>query len=245
MTRAPRPGGPDPAGAAPAAPAALLRAVFGVIAARRPGGRAVHDPGAVFAAVLDVPEREWQCGVDGFDEPGQWPAMVRFSRGFGLPQPLPDVLGLAVRVESPRGPRDLLVDSVVGVGPLARRLGRPARRPLLSTYSSLLAYRLGPAAAVTLVLVLPVHRNSSVGPVGAARRQTRLDGVHDLGGQAFDVAVAGRGGGPVRLARLRLGERLPDGVEPHFDPTSAGVLVPAGPLGRLRVAGYPAVPVRA
>lgn len=223
--------------------AALLRAAFGLVARRRRGGRAVHAPGAVFEAEAEVPGRDWSAGVDLFDTPGRWPAVVRFSRGIGLPRALPDILGLAVRVESSVGPRDLLVDSVVGEGVWQRRVGRMGHDHLVPAYSSLVTYALGDGGAPVLLLALP-SRPPAARPLAAGRgRLADLATAPGLEGVAFDLALAGRGGGTVRLARLRLGRRLPDGSEPRFDPTATGTLRPAGPLGRARVAAYPGAPV--
>ncbi|MDP9407491.1 MAG: phosphodiesterase [Actinomycetota bacterium] len=240
MTTAPS--GPDPRNAAPPGAARLLRAAFGAVARRRPGARAVHNRGALFAGVLEVPERSWESGVDLFDTPGRWPAVVRFSRGFGLPRPLPDVLGLAVRVASPAGLRDVLVDSALGRGPWQRRLGRPGQDHLAATYSSLLSYRIGGGKAPVLLLALPPRPSPPRPAEAGAGRLGDLAVASGLAGACLDLALAARGGGPVTLARLRLGERLPDGTEPRFDPTASGSLRP-GPLGRLRVAAYPGAPV--
>jgi hypothetical protein len=224
--------------------AALLRAAFGLVARRRAGGRAVHAPGAVFDALAEVPSRSWATGVDLFDTPGGWPAVARFSRGLGLHPSLPDVLGLAVRVESAVGPRDLLVDSVLGDGPGWRRAGRLGQDHLAPTYSSLVVYELGAGGAPVLLLALPARPAVPRPPAAGRGRLADLAAVPDLGGFALDLGLAGRGGGPVRLARLHLRRRLPDGTEPRFDPTATGTLLPAGPLGRARAAAYPGAPVR-
>lgn len=234
----------DPRVAASPRAAALLRAAFGLVARHRDGGRAVHAPGAVFDAVAEVPARSWATGVDLFDTPGRWPAVARFSRGLGLPRWLPDVLGLAVRVESGVGPRDLLVDSVLGDGPGWRRAGRLGQDHLAHVHSSLVIYELGAGGAPVLLLALPARPAVPRPPAAGRGRLVDLAAVPDLGGFALDLGLSGRGGRPVRLARLHLHRRLPDGTEPRFDPTATGTLRPAGPLGRARVAAYPGAPVR-
>src|SRR4051812_33102174 len=70
----------------------LVAVPLGVLAAWR-RGKPMHPRGAVFDAVLDRQgsrshEEPW--GVPWFDEPGTDVAVVRLSRGAGLPAPLPD-----------------------------------------------------------------------------------------------------------------------------------------------------------
>lgn len=66
--------------------------------------------------------------------------VVRLSRGLGLPAPLPDALGFALRLPDVYGPgrhQDFLLAS--SVGPVVRL----ARDPWAGPYSSLLPYRGG------------------------------------------------------------------------------------------------------
>lgn len=61
------------------------------------GGRPLHPVGIAFSATLTVPGATWP-GAALFERSGTYEARVRFSRGFGLPEPLPEVLSLAVKV---------------------------------------------------------------------------------------------------------------------------------------------------
>src|SRR4051794_36038915 len=74
-------------------------AVSGVLAAAARRGKAVHPHGAVHRATLRVsgdPAAPGEARL--LSEPGQHLAIVRFSRSVGLPRPLPDLLGLSIRI---------------------------------------------------------------------------------------------------------------------------------------------------
>lgn len=97
-------------------------------------------------------ERPWRVPL--LDEAGEHRCLVRVSRAAGLPPPLPDVHGLAVRLEEPAGTVDLLV-STTGVGPVTRFVLLPGwseRRPMTTllpvrTPTGSLQLRLTPVAA--------------------------------------------------------------------------------------------------
>src|SRR3954447_14211528 len=73
-----------------------------VAAARR--GKAVHPHGAVHRATLRVPgDRAAPRAARLLSEPGDHEAIVRFSRSVGLPRPLPDLLGMSIRVPDAYG----------------------------------------------------------------------------------------------------------------------------------------------
>ena len=102
--------------------------------------------------------------------PASTGAIVRLSRGVGLPKPLPDVLGLAVRIVDAHGPnrhQDLLLVTSVDA-PVLHHLILPG--PLGSygqSYSSVLPYRLGDRLA--LVGALPRRPDFELAD-GAGRR---------------------------------------------------------------------------
>lgn len=73
------------------------------------------------------------------------PSLVRFSRGAGLPEPLPDALGVAVKLPDAYGPgndQDLLLTSSTD-RPLLRRLLFPATSFVRGVFSTALPYELG------------------------------------------------------------------------------------------------------
>ena len=118
------------------------------------GKRILHPDGTAYEATLSVTGGDH--GVLLFDVPGEHDAVVRLSRGVGLPKPLPDVLGLAVRLVDVHGPnrhQDLLLVTSVDA-PVLHHLILPG--PLGTygqSYSSVLPYRLGDRLA--LVGALP------------------------------------------------------------------------------------------
>jgi hypothetical protein len=118
-----------------------VAAAMGAVARLR-HGPAIHAVGTSYAARLDVRGGSPRLGLDLLDEPGSRPAVVRLSRGAGLPSALPDVLGLAMRLQGPESPQDLLLDSCWG-GPFGRHLIRPGRSASRGFYGSLLAYTAG------------------------------------------------------------------------------------------------------
>src|SRR4051794_11743728 len=72
-------------------------------------------------------------------------AVVRVSRALGLPELLPDLVGVAIRVLDARGPgrhQDVLLSSS-GRGPLLRHLALPRRSVHGAFCTTLLGYRLG------------------------------------------------------------------------------------------------------
>lgn len=111
------------------------------VASRVRGERAIHAKGSTFAATVQV-RGSLGLGLPLLDEPARYHAVARFSRAVGLPDALPDFLGLAVRLMDAGGPgehQDLLMDTGA-VPPVLRNLPLPSRDLLGSTYSSLLPY---------------------------------------------------------------------------------------------------------
>jgi hypothetical protein len=138
-----------------------LAGVFGTAGRLRPATKPLHPRGSVSAATLERFGLSEPTGVDWLDNTGVDEVVVRLSRSIGLPGPLPDVLGLAIRV--PLGPDrhgDLLF-STTGCGPVGRFVLRPARDPA-SRYSTLLPYR-APSGPLLLAAA------GSTGPAGELR----------------------------------------------------------------------------
>ena len=73
-----------------------LAAVFRAVAALR-RDRPLHPRGVSLAAVAEI-RGTADTGVPWLDTPGTTPVTLRVSRATGLPRPLPDIHGLAVRV---------------------------------------------------------------------------------------------------------------------------------------------------
>jgi hypothetical protein len=159
------------------------------------GERVIHAKGRAYDATLaPLP------GLADLDVPlasalyDARPALVRFSRGAGLPDLLPDVLGLAVRIQDADGAggvQDLML-STGARGRWSRHLLVPARSYAAATYTSLISYDVGGRSLV--VAALPAL------PAGAAGA---------VSGTVFDLAVAEGGGEWQPFARLEVGSPLP------------------------------------
>ncbi|WP_413755450.1 phosphodiesterase [Streptomyces sp. MMBL 11-3] len=199
---------------------------------------ALHPTGLTCTAELEVVDDgggSW--GVPWLDTPGRYTAVVRLSRGAGLPARLPDALGLAVRVEdaaAPGRPLDLLLTSS-GSGRTVRRLPLPRADVLGGPYSTLLKYRVG--ARHRLLAAFPRRDRAPVHGDPASLRRALADGrlVVDL--------RAGTVGGTWRtFAVLTVGAPLPVPREESVDFDIYGHRLPEfGPgsaLAAVRRAAY-------
>ena len=210
-------------------PAAVLGRVLAVPLGALAGlrhGKPMHPRGIVVRGVLERTGCTPPCGVPWLDEPGTAEAVVRLSRGAGLPERLPDLLGLAVHL--PDDDVDLLLSST-GRGRWSRLVPALSRDPA-TAYGSLMGYR---SAAGTLRLAAVGERTAGDGDDRAV-----LDGA---GGLVFVLAVR-RGAGPWRpFARLVLGPVVPSGdPDVRFDAVRRPPpgLVADGPMARLRTPSY-------
>jgi hypothetical protein len=201
----------------------LTARVFGVLAAVR-NAPPMQPTGVTRRGVAHLTDRgrllasSRECGV-----------IVRFSRVLGVPKPLPDLHGLAVRFVDAFGPHqhhDLLF--------LATPRGSASAIPLplfglvSSRYSSISQYRLGD---------IPVVFTADVRPGGLSSDElATLDDV--------EITIGARGGAPGQdtapLAQIVLGEVV-DGGALHFDPArNHGSVAPLGLLNTLREPAYAA-----
>jgi hypothetical protein len=106
--------------------------------ARVRAGRALHTSGVSFDARLTLdPGSLLGSAVGG---PPSRPAVVRLSKAVGLPAGLPDLLGVAVRVEAGDGLLDVLMTSTGRWGP-GRFVLLPSGRWWAAPCSTLLPYR--------------------------------------------------------------------------------------------------------
>ena len=123
-----------------------LSATIRTVAALRPESKPLHPDGAVVTATLERRGSTEPTGAAWVDEPGRDEVVVRLSRAIGLPEALPDIHGLAMRVPTPAGVGDLLFAST-GWSLLGRFVltfgSGPESRPM----TTLLPYRTatGPA----------------------------------------------------------------------------------------------------
>ncbi|MDD7961380.1 hypothetical protein [Microbacterium thalli] len=132
-----------------------LRSVFGaMLLVRRP--RPIHPRGRMLAGTVRWVGEPRRTGIDWIDTPppsGEAPVTARVSRSVGLPEALPDIFGLALRVQtdgsadgpgqagSPaQGTADIEFASTGRAFPLRFAL-LPVRRAERARYGILLPYR--------------------------------------------------------------------------------------------------------
>lgn len=237
-TRPPRPAATPPRPAVPAPVAAATGAFWGALSFLRGRRRSLHPIGDAYEATLEIPGGRAPLGADLFDEPGERRAIVRFSRGAGLPEPLPDILGLAVRILDAHGPgehQDLLL-ATSSDAPVAHHALLPARTFFDRTFSSILVYSIG--RRTRLIGALP----RSAAPHGAGGTGlTAVATAAARGELVYDICLAAPFGRFQPVARLSVGGRLPDdgGERLRFNVWNAGGGIdPRGPFQGLRLAAY-------
>lgn len=182
-----------------AAPGALLGAVFGAAALVR-RTKPLHPQGNVGDATLEITSPRPDLGVPLLAETAAHRCTARWSRAMGLPSPLPDFEGLAIRLEDPKA--DLLFAST-GTGSVTRFLlvPRPSGThgpqttllPVSSAAGTRLLFRVTPAAGTApdeepprrfdLAVAASGSDWSTVGVLGVAwgpDRPLRFDPVENL-----------------------------------------------------------------
>jgi hypothetical protein len=199
------------------------------LASRARGERVIHAKGRAYDATLVLLPGADTLAVPLVRGPRKRPVLVRFSRGAGLPDNLPDVLGLAVRIpdaDGHGGVQDLLM-STAGRQPGWRQVPWPSRDLLRSTYSSLVTYDVAGSALL-------------VGTV--ADDEAGATDLERLRGRTLLLATADRTGRWEPFARLVIGAPLSDeaGRRIGFDVAhDAGGFRPQGPFRSLRAKAYP------
>jgi hypothetical protein len=212
--------------------------VLAVVAAVR-RGKAVHPHGAVHRATLRVPgDPAAPSAAQLLSEPGEHAAVVRFSRSVGLPRPLPDLLGMSIRVLDAYGAgrhQDLLLVTSVDL-PLVHHLFVPAGDVQARIYSSSLPF----SAGEERFLIGALPRSNSPRPQGGDELD-RLARAAATGELRFDLAVARLEGRFRPIAELQVGERLSPELDAlRFNPFNCGGgLRPSGMFNRWRAGAYP------
>lgn len=168
----------------------VLAAATHALAAARSAAKPLHPTGEVLGGAVHRHGTTPATGVAWIDEPGTDAVTVRLSRAVGLPDALPDIHGLALRVHGSGGPADLLF-ATTGTSRLTRYLLAATRDPGRAM-TTLLPYRT-PTGAVLL----------------------RVDGT---GPDTFELAWARPSSGWTAFATLHLEEPEDDSVRLSFDP---------------------------
>jgi hypothetical protein len=221
----------------PAPFGALAGRVFQALSAAR-GKRIFHPVGDGYAGTMRV-----EVGAAAYPgtpllaEPAVHPAVVRCSRAVGLPESLPDVLGLAVRLPELHGPglhQDFLLVSS-GEGPVLQNLLLPATSFFAQPFSSLLPYRVD--TSLRLVGAVPVRppAPADAGPLGQLG-----EAVSDHQAR-FHLALASLGGRWRQFGTLSLLERLEEDATEALcmNPwNTGGGIRPTGPLMGIRDPAY-------
>lgn len=142
--------------AASSAGGQLLRAATGIMTVR-PAAKPLHPSGSVVRGTLRRLGAAEQSGSSWLDGTGEDEVVVRQSRAVGLPAPLPDFFGLAMRVPLERGDHGDLLFATTGLGRLTRFLLTPAGTAYGRPMTTLLPYR-APVGAVLLSAVFRDER---------------------------------------------------------------------------------------
>lgn len=215
---------------------AAAGALFGTLA-RALGTRPLHPDGVAFEAELVV-ETPRLRGARLFARPGRRPALVRFSRGFGLPEPVPELMSMAVKVPDAYGPgrdQDLLM-AAAGERPVLRHVFAWGGSHLDRAYSTVLPFRVGGRT----MLLGAVPREPAERRPGDLPELVAAAAAGDL---AFDLRVATPLGPWRRVATLEVGRRLVDDEEEALafnSDRAGGGIEPVGFVNRVRGAAYDA-----
>lgn len=223
--------------AADAAGLALGAVLAGAGFVRR--AKPVHPHGVTYRARLSVPGAPGApAAATLLSAPGEHTAIVRFSRSIGTPRPLPDLLGMSIRVLDAYGPehhQDFLLVSA-GARPLLHHVLLPAGDVQQRPYSSAFPYAAGDRRFVIGALPDP----GSPRPDGGDEFH-RLARAAATGRLTFALAVAAVRGRFERVATIHVEQPLPDTFEAvRFNPFQCGGgLRPSGLLNRMRRTAYP------
>jgi hypothetical protein len=173
-----------------AAGTALATAIRG-FAAVRPASKPLHPSGAVVRGRLERRGSTLPSGVPWIDEVGQDDVVVRLSRAIGLPDGVPDIHGLAMRVHGAGAGGDVLLASTGW-----SRLGR-----FVLTFG-------GNAGSRPLTTLLPYRAASGAILLGARALDT----------ETYDLAWARPRGEWHDFARLHLSDDEAPDRDISFDP---------------------------
>ncbi|MFP5353381.1 MAG: hypothetical protein ACLGIB_12570 [Actinomycetota bacterium] len=199
------------------------------------GHRVFHPYGESFDATLTFERNADRWLPDVLARPRRHDAIVRFSRAVGLPEPLPDIIGMAIKLPDLYGTgwdQDwLLVTS--GADPVSRHLLLPTLDLLGRPYSTILPYR-RPGGSVTF----GARATNGV----RARSLDQLVAAVQGGRVEFAFTIAPEGGDHVRLGGLLLTGVSATPERPlRFNPwNTSSELRPAGALNDLRRETYKA-----
>ncbi len=158
--RIPEPRGPLPARLVGSG----FMGVFRALKVFRPS-RPIHPRGVRLTGHLAV-DGSASSGIPWLDTAGSSPVEARLSRSVGLPGPLPDIIGLAVRIPSGDAHADLLLSST-GSSPLGRFVLVPRLNIARSRLTTMMPYR-GARGPVLLAARTTGQRSTTPGRLPAS-----------------------------------------------------------------------------
>lgn len=212
--------------------------LFGSLA-RLLGTRPLHPLGAGFEATFTALATPAAPDVPLLREPGARRAYVRFSRGFGLPDPLPEILSLAVKVvdvDGRGGDQDVLL-TATGERPLLRHAFAVGRSHLRRTYSSVFLFDI--SGRRMLLGAVP----GAGAPAPDRGDLGELEALAAAGALWLDLRVATPLGPWQPVARIDVGRRLDADEERDLrfnTDHAAGGIRPVGAINAVRGAAYAA-----
>lgn len=207
--------------------------------ARLRGGKAVHPHGVTYSARLLIEgTSDAPAASDLLSARGEWRSIVRFSRSLGLPRPLPDLLGMSIRVLDAYGEdghQDFLLVTSSDL-PVLHHIFLPAGDVQQRLYSSSLPYRSGSRR----FLIGARPHPGSPRPSGGDEFD-RLEQAARSGQLRFELAIAPLLGRFERIGDLKIGSRARPEIDALcFNPfNTGGGLEPVGMLNRWRAQAYP------
>jgi hypothetical protein len=215
----------------------MIAAGFAALSALR-HRRVFHPHGAAFEGTVAIHKLvSPRLGAAVLDEPRSHRCVVRLSRGIGVAEPRPDILGIAVRildVDGDAGVQDLLLVTA-GERPILRNVFLPCASYTASHYSSILPVRVGDTTVLVGLRPRSSHRPEAT---------EHLDDVARLaaaGRMRFGLEIATPTGPWQPVGTLDLGRRLSDATSEslRFDVfNTARDIRPVGLLNTLRRRTY-------
>jgi hypothetical protein len=201
-------------------------------------GKAFHPDGVVYDGRLVITgDPAAPKAAELLSRRGEYGVIARFSRAVGLPRPIPDLLGLSLRVPDAYGAgrhQDFLLVTSADY-PLLHHIFLPARDVQQRPYTSSLPYR----AEGDLFLVGAVPQPGSPRVDGRDEFE-RLEAAASTGRLVFDLAVAPVFGRFRAVGSVRIGVRLPHELDAlRFNPwNTGGGMEPTGWLNGARDRAY-------
>jgi hypothetical protein len=217
---------------------AATEALYGGLSRLR-GKRGFHPHGIGYSGRLTVvaPQPDY-VGVPLLERHEEYPVVCRLSRASGVPEPVPDILGLAVRIVDLHGPgrhQDFLLATGASP-PVARHLLLPGVRGFFGqALSTLLPYRIGGRLRVVAARAASGGSHAAPGSLDELREAFARNELR------FRVALAPLYGGWTAFAELALDTQLGDAETEHlaFTPwNTGGGFEPAGPFQESRRPAY-------